>query len=165
MPSGMAAEMRALVGTEEIADDELQLAPLSKTRYVGIIEVGLKYQARVQVPGDGRGGTAKRRQYSLPGLFDTAKEAAIMRAAIMKGMKESNGGRLFVPPKQDKQHKARTVKTPPAAPVAATPPPVPLQQPVATTVAMPLSVPMWHLPFAAVSPLPMQQMGYFPPRF
>ena len=71
--------------------------------------------------------------------------------------------RLFVPPKQDKQHKPRTVKTQPAAPAAATPRPVPLQQPVATTVAVPLSVPMWHLPFAAVSPLPMQQICYFPP--
>ena len=94
-----------------------------------------------------------------------AKEAAILRAAIMKGMKESNDGRLFAPPKQDKQHKPRTVKTQPAAPAAASPPPEPLQQPMATTVAMPLSVPMWQLPFAAISPLPMQQMGYFPPRF
>ena len=79
MPSGMAAEMRALVATENFTDDELQLAPLSKTGYVGVIEVGLKYQARIQVPGDGRGGTKKRRQYSVPGLFDTAKEAAIIR--------------------------------------------------------------------------------------
>ena len=165
MPSGRAAEMRALVATENVADDELELAPLSKTGYKGVIEVGLKYQARIQVPGDGRGGTLKRRQYSVPGLFDTAKEAAIIRAAIMKGMKESNAGSLFAPPKQNKQHKPRTVKTQPAAPAAASPPPGPLQQPVATTVAMPLSVPMWQLPFAAVSPLPMQQMGYFPPRF
>ena len=114
----MAAEMRALVETENITDEELQLAPLSKTGYVGVIEVGLKYQARIQVPGDGRGGIAKRRQYSVPGLFDTAIEAAIIRASIMKGMKESNGGRLVVPPKQDKQHKPRTVKTQPAVPAA-----------------------------------------------
>ena len=86
-----------------------------------------------------------------------------MRAAIIKGMKEQYGG-VFVPPKQDKQHKPRTVKTQPA-PAAASPPPEPLQQPVATTVAMPLSAPMWQLPFAAVSPLPMQHLGYFPPRF
>ena len=165
MPSGMAAQMRALVATENITDDELQLAPLSRTGYVGVIEVGLKYQARIQVPGDGRGGSTKRRQYSVPGLFDTAKEAAIIRAAIMKGMKEDNDGRLFVSPKQNKLHKARTVMTQPAGPAAATPPPVPLQQPAATTVAVPLSVPMWQLPFAVVSPLPMQQIGCFPPRF
>ena len=66
--------MRALVAQwikENITDEELQLAPLSKTGYVGVIEVGLKYQARIQVPGDGRGGIAKRRQYkqySVPGL-------------------------------------------------------------------------------------------------
>ena len=87
--------MRALVATENVADDELELAPLSKTGYVGVIVVGLKYQARIQVPGDGRGGTKKRRQYSVPGLFDTAKEAAVIRAAFTKGMKESNDGRLF----------------------------------------------------------------------
>ena len=162
MPSGMAAEMRALVATENVAVDELELAPLTKTGYVGVIVVGLKYQARIQVPGDGRGGTKKRRQYSVPGLFDTAKEAAMVRAGIMKGMKESNAGRLFVPPKQDKQHRPRTVKTQPAA---ATPQPEPLQQPMVTAVAIPLSVPMWQLPFAAVSPLPMQHSGYFPPRF
>ena len=162
MPSGMAADMRALVATENITDDELQLAPLSKTGYIGVIVVGLKYQARIQVPGDGRGGTAKRRQYSVPGLFNTAKEAAIVRASIMKGMKESNDGRLIVPPKQNKQHKPRTVKTQPAA---ASPPPEPLQQPLSTAVAVPISVPAWHLPFAAVSPLPMQQLGYVPPRF
>ena len=165
MPSGMAAEMRALVATENIADDELELAPLSKTGYKGVIVVGLRYQARIQVPGDGREGSNKRRQYSVPGLFNTAKDAAIIRAAVMKGMKESNNGRLFVPPKQDKQHKARTVKTQPAVPAAATPQPEPLQQPMATAVAMPLSMPMWQLPFAAVSPLPMQQICYIPPRF
>ena len=166
MPSGLAAEMRALVATENVADDELELAPLSKTGHDGVMEVGLKYQARIQVPGDGRGGTKKRtRQYSVPGLFDTAKEAAIIRVLIIKGMKESNAGRLFVPPKQDKQHRPRTVKTQPAVPAAATPQPEPLQQPMATAVAMPLSMPMWQLPVAAVLPLPMQQLGYFPPRF
>ena len=161
MPSGLAAVMREKVATENIADDELELAPLTKTGYTGVIVVGLKYQARIQVPGDGRGGTTKRRQYSVPGLFDTARDAAIIRAAIMKGMKETNNGRLFVPPKQNKEHKARTPKTQPAA---AAVPREAVQQPVATAVAMPLSVPMWQLPFAAVSPLPMQPMAYFPPR-
>ena len=100
----------------------------------------------------------------MPGLFDTAKEAAVCRAKIMKEMKESNDGHLVVPPKQDKQHKPRTVK---AQPAAVSPPAVaePLPQPMATAVATPLSVPMWQLPFAAVTPLPMQQLGYFPPRF
>ena len=92
--------MRVLVATENVANDELELAPLSKTGHVGVIEVGLKYQAYIQVPGDRRGGTKKRRQYSVPGLFNTAKEAAIIRASIIKGMKESNDGRVFAPPKQ-----------------------------------------------------------------
>ena len=65
--------------------------------------------------------------------------------------------------KQDKQHRPRTTKQPlqPAAPQPLESP----QQPVATAVAMPLFVPMHHVPFALVSPLPMQPIGYVPPRF
>ena len=69
MPSGMAAEMRALVATENITDEELRLAPLSNTGYVGVIEVGLKNQARIQVPGDGPGrgpAEAQRSAASFP---------------------------------------------------------------------------------------------------
>ena len=102
------------------------------------------------------------RQHSVPGLFDTPKEAAIIRASIMKGMKESNGGKLFVPPKQNKEHKPRT-KPQPAQPAAAAPPQ--LQVPLNVTMATPMPMPMWQLPFAAVTPLPMQPFGYVPPRF
>ena len=52
VPSGLAAEMRALVccgGVENVAAHELKLAPRSKTGHVGVIVVGLKYQARIQV--------------------------------------------------------------------------------------------------------------------
>ena len=103
----------------------------------------------------------------MPGLFDTAKEAAIIRASIMKGMKESNDGRLFVPPKQDRQQCTSHA-------LSRSSPQRQQQQrrrqhhcsshwPLRTTVAVPLSTPMWQLPFAAVSPLPMPQIGYFPP--
>ena len=57
----------------------------------------------------------------------------------------------------DKKHKPRT----PKQPAAAVPP---LPQPVTTTVGMPISVPMPCLAFVAASPLPMQSLGYFPPR-
>ena len=83
MPNGMAAGMREVLATEEVFEDELEKAPLSKTGYVGVIEVKGKYQARIQVPGDGRGGTKKRGQHSLPGLFDTPRDAAIMRRGCL----------------------------------------------------------------------------------
>ena len=168
MPSGLAALARELVPTYDIAHNELQLAPLSATGYVGVINVKGKYQARIQVPGDGRGGTTKRRQHSLPGLFDTALDAAISRASIIKSMKESNaGGKLEAPPKFNKVHKKRT----PKAKQAATP--QPRQQPMQpglmesmpTAMAVPMPMPMGHLPCAVASPLPMQALCYVPPRF
>ena len=60
---------------------------------------------------------------------------------------------------QDKKHKPRARKQQAAALA-------PLPQPITSmTVAMPIPMPMCHLPLAAVSPLPMQPLGYFPPRF
>ena len=41
----------------------------------------------------------------------------------------------------------------------------PVNTPPVTTMAMPLSMPMWQLPFAAASPLAMQPLAYVPPRF
>ena len=52
----------------------LKLQPGSKTGYLGVIEVKGKFQGRLQVKGDGRGGVRKRKQYSLPVLFDTPKD-------------------------------------------------------------------------------------------
>ena len=57
--------------------------------------------------GDGRGGLKKRRQVPLPGPWDTAEDAAVMRAVIIRGFKESGDGMVHSPPKQNKQHKPR----------------------------------------------------------
>ena len=116
--------------------------------------------ARLQVPGDGRGGEKKRKQYALPGIFKEAEDAALYLAYIIKDMMEKDG-RLVVPPKLDKQHKPRTPKEAAAAPM----PLQPVNTPPVTTMAMPLSMPMWQLPFAAASPLAMQPLAYVPPRF
>ena len=112
MPSGMAASMRECIAHEDIDQLELETSAKSKTGYRNVIKVKNKYQARLQVPGDGRGGMRKRKQYSLPGLFDTAKEAAVLLAVIKRDMKEAYGGRVVVPPKQNKQHKARVRQQP-----------------------------------------------------
>ena len=74
---------------------------------------------------------------------------------------ETFGGQICAPPPSVKLLKPRQKKQP-AQPAA----PQPLQSPMPTAMGMPLAMPlpMWHLPFAAVSPLPMQQLGYTPPR-
>ena len=153
--------MKAVVETyrSAVARGELALkrSPYSSTGFTNIITIKGKFQARLQVPGDGRGGTQKRKQYSLPGLFDTAEDAAIFLAAMERDMKAACDGKLIVPPKQDKKHKPRTTQQPAA--------PQPQQQ-LATIAAfaMPLCMPMSHLPIAAASPLPMQPLSYVPQR-
>ena len=134
----------------------LKRSVYSKTGFTNIITIKGKFQARLQVPGDGRGGTQKRKQYALPGLFDTAEDAAIFLAATESSMRAACEGKLIAPPKQDKEHKPRTTKQP-AAPQP--------QQPMATAYAMPLYMPMSHLPVAAASPLPMQPLSYVPQPF
>ena len=163
MPRTLAREMKELVAAADKSKYELKRNPLSKTGFVGVIEVKGKFQARLQVPGDGRGGSMKRRQYSLPGLFDTAEDAALYLARMEESMKESNDGRLIVPPKFNKEHKPRAKPKPAAAPPLAVP--ESLQSPMATAMAMPTAMYMPQLPFAYVSPLPMQPFGYFPPRY
>ena len=71
----------------------LKRSVYSKTGFTNIITIKGKFQARLQVPGDGRGGTQKRKQYSLPGLFDTAEDAAIFLAAMERDMKAACEGK------------------------------------------------------------------------
>ena len=89
MPSGMAAEMRAALPSMSRDGVELQRSDKSLTGFTNVIEVKGKFQARLQVPGDGRGGTKKRKQVPLPGLFDTAEDAAFYLASFKKGMHEN----------------------------------------------------------------------------
>ena len=160
MPSGMAAAMRQLIAEENKEELELKRTPWSKTGFVNVIKIGGMFQARLQVPGDGRGGTRKRQQCPLPGLFETAEDAAVMLAKVEKMMKEKNGGKVVVPKKQNKPHKPRTKKATPAV-ASPLPPPMPAM-PVATTVAFPMLYPMQNMPFAAAVPLPMQPLCEVP---
>ena len=157
MPSGLAVAAREAVAKENRDELQLERTPWGKTGFVNVIEVKGKYQARLQVPGDGRGGCTKRKQYSLPGLFDTPEEATVLLAAIKRDMKASTGGKLIAPPKIDKPHKPRARQ---AVPNVASPVPAQLpQSPVATASAVPMLIPMLHMPFAVALPLPMQPLG------
>ena len=83
--------MRDEIWKENWAELELERTPWGKTKFVNVIEVKGKYQARLQVPGDGRGGSTMRKQYALPGLFDTAEEAAVLLAIVKRNMKAHSG--------------------------------------------------------------------------
>ena len=85
MPRGMAAAAREAVEQADRDELELERTPWSNTGFVNITKVGGKFQARLQVPGDGRGGIEKRKQCPLPGLFDTAEDAAVLLALVKKG--------------------------------------------------------------------------------
>ena len=159
MPRLKAAELLVAARAENFAEHELERTAFNMTGFIGVGMIDGKYQARINVPGDGRGGMRKRAQKSLPGLYDTPRDAALVRASFIKTLKENNGGQICAPPTSDKPHKPRPKKQP-VQPVQ----PQPLQSPMPTAMGMPLAMPMWNVPFAAVSPLPMQQLGYTPPR-
>jgi hypothetical protein len=168
MPTGkktVAKEICERMKTVDLTGIVPEESSKSKTGYVNVIELkNGKFQARLQVPGDGRGGEKKRKQYPMPGNFDTALEAALYMAYIKKGMKAANDGRLIIPYSYKPRTKPPTAK--PAPPAKA--PPVGLaaqmpHTPMATAHAIPIPSPMLHAPLVAISPLPMQPLGYTPP--
>ena len=172
MPKRMGAEMRELVMVEDRSQLQLERSVWNNTGFVNVIQVGNKYQARLQVPGDGRGGAKKRRQHSLPGLFDTAEDAAVMLAVIKRGFRNEAEGEIHSPPKQNKQHKPRSRSNPkkPLPAVQRLQPTLELvpqqeaqmQTPMATTMAVPVPFFVHHAPVVAATPLPMQPLCYAP---
>ena len=64
MPYAMADDVRAFVARIPKCDLVVQESPISATGYTNVIEIEGKYQARLQVKGDGRGGVRKRKQYT-----------------------------------------------------------------------------------------------------
>ena len=81
----MAAMAFEAVAKANRAELNLKRTPWSKTGFVNVIKVGKKYQARLQVPGDGRGGSTKRKQHSLPTLFDTVARQHAPGASPLSG--------------------------------------------------------------------------------
>ena len=155
MPSGQAAHFRQAVAAVDRSQLDLQKNPYSNTGFTGIIKVkGGKFQARVQIPGEGRGGCKKRRQCSVPGVFDTAEDAAVSLALFKKELQKDDDGRLRTPPKQNKPHKSRTVQ--PREPAATMPEPVAPSFCMATAMAVPVPFMVQHAPIVAATPLPMR---------
>ena len=132
MPSGMAAEMRAALQTWDRSGLVPERSNKSTTGFTNVIKVKGKFQARLSVPGNGRGGIRKRKQVHLPGLFDTAEDAAVYLASFKKGMCEAGFSAAEAADKiepQDKEHKSRQPlaqqpAAPPTLPMFALEPPV-----------------------------------------
>ena len=163
MPSGMAAEMRAALPTLDRTGLVLERSAKSKTGFTNVIEVGGLFQARLQVPGDGRGGSKKRKQVPLPGLFKEAEDAAVYLASWKKGMREAGFSAAEAADEikpQDKKHKPRKPQQPDEPPTL---PMYAMEAPPVTVVGMPIPFAMHHAPFVAASPLPMQPLRYAPP--
>ena len=110
MPRGQAAAMREAVAKEKVAELVPEQTPWNKTGFVGVQKAGSMFRARLQVPGDGRGGTTKRKQYHVPGLFNTAEEAAVALEIFKRDIKERNGGKVVIPDKQYKPQKSTSKK-------------------------------------------------------
>ena len=126
------------------------------TGFVNVIKVkDGRFQARLQVKGDGREGEKKRTQVPLPGLFKTAEEAAQLLALIKKMGPETlwSGG---VPPKLNKKHKKRSIATPTACCTAAQRAALEdVPMPPAVAFATPIPFPVMSAPLVAASPLAM----------
>ena len=154
MPSGIAAAVRQQVAGADKDGLVLEESPLSRTGYTNVIEVRGKFQARLQVKGDGQ---RKRYQHPLPGLFDTAFEAA-QYLAILK--RDFGPGGVEPPPKQIEQRKPR--RKPPAhpetQPVATLPTAVPVRMSPAAAMATPIPFgsAMMNAPLVAATALPLQ---------
>ena len=82
------------------------LADRVHQRPANVIPVKGKFQARLQVAGDGRGGVKKRKQHSLPGLFSTALEAAQFLALFKKEYEERGHSGSDAPPQAEQAAQA-----------------------------------------------------------
>ena len=160
MPSGIAAAVRQQVARADKDGLVIEESPLSQTGYTNVIMVRGKYQARLQVKGSAE---RKRYQHPLPGLFDTALEAAQYLAMVKRDFGTDG---VQPPPKQIEHRKPR--KRPlvePETQLAATPQPVvpALHTSSAVAMATPIPFAMMNVPLVAATPLPAAPPCYTPP--
>ena len=160
MPKALNDDIRAFVAALDRAVYVPEKSVWNSTGYVQVIEVKGRYQARLQVPGDGPGGERKRKQCSLPCMFDTAEEAAVYLAWVKAhDHPEWENGE---PPKMtSRKPRSKKPLQPAEQPALTTVAPAEPRMPLATCMAVPINVPMLHAPFVAVSPVPMPR--YTPP--
>ena len=151
MPSGIAEAVRQRVAGADKTGLVLETNPYSCTGFTNVIKVRDKYQARLQVKGDGQ---RKRYQHPLPGLFATAQEAAEYLAIVKR---DFGPGGVELPAKQIQQRKPRKrqlsaqhadEESPSSAEAE------PMQMPPVVAMAIPIPFAMMHAPLVAATPLP-----------
>ena len=163
MPSGIADAVRQQVAAADKTGLVLERSPLSATGFTNVIKVRNKFQARLQIKGDGQ---RKRYQHPLPGLFNTAQEAAEY-LAILKRDFGAEG--VTPPPRQIEQRKPRMrllpaqPQTPATEHVLAAPEPMATLMPPVVATATPIPFAMMHAPLVAATPLPALAQCYTPP--
>ena len=163
MPSGIAEAVRQQFAAASKAGLVVQESRQSRTGYTNVIEVRGKYQARLQVKGDGQ---RKRYQHPLPDLFDTALEAAQYLAMLKRDFGAEG---VTPPPKQieNRKPRKRPLAEPETQPASTLPPvvldAVPLQMPAVTAMATPIPCAMMHAPLVAATALPAPPPSYTPP--
>ena len=159
----MAPDIRDFVATLDPKHYDIKTSPWSKTGYISVIMVKGKYQARLQVKGDGRGGERKRGQHALPGLFDTALEAATCISPLSRRRKRC-GKMAFLRSRSTTATKARS-----KAPAKPAQPGTPVSQSLGvqqmllpTTMVVGINVPLLNAPLVAATSIPPPSFGYFP---
>ena len=167
MPGRLAelhSDVRSMVATLDKRRFRLEKNPTSATGYINVIKVKGKYQARLQVPGEGRGGQIKRKQCSLPTTFDEAEDAALYLAWVeSQDHSDWENGR---PPKLTVRKPRTKQPARPAQQADAAVPCAEARSKYGTShdrMAVPINFPMPHAPFVAASPLPMPPLGYVAP--
>ena len=157
MPSGIAEAVRKQVAQADKTGLVLERSPYSSTGFTNVIKVKNKYQARLQMKATAE---RKRYQHPLPGLFDTAEEAAEYLAIVKRDFGPDG---VEPPPRQNQPSKPRS------KPAKAQPVTMPQVIETATSVtdvpramASPIPFAMMHAPLVAVTPLPVQPC-YVPP--
>ena len=159
MPSGIAEAVRKQVARADKSGLAVQKSPYSATGYTNVIKVKGKYQARLQVKATAE---RKRYQHPLPGLFDTALEAAQYLAMVKR---DFGAAGVQPPPKQIENRKPRSkpqqAEPEQPASVAMSLPLVDKMPAVAVAMGTPIPFAMMHAPLVAATPLAMQP--YTPP--
>ena len=102
MPSGIAEAVRKQVAQADKTGLVLERSPYSSTGFTNVIKVKNKYQARLQMKATAE---RKRYQHPLPGLFDTAEEAAEYLAIVKRDFGPDG---VEPPPRQNQPSKPRS---------------------------------------------------------
>ena len=107
MPSGLAESARRALKEADTTGLVLQRSARSQTGFTNVIPVKDKFQARLQVAGDGRGGVRKRKQHSLPRAFSARRwTGGSIPGPLQEGVRGAGAFGLGCPPQAEQAAQA-----------------------------------------------------------